>query len=123
MGGSVPVLVALVVIRIGVKVLQVAFRRRRFRPVERSISWMVWLAMVLGDGPAALVLQEMEQITRKVGGSMLSLRTIIEGTLTAGRGAVAVAWISAAIEARLLRSAVGGSCRCARRQQCQRAHC
>jgi len=45
---AVPVLVALVVIRIGVKVLQVAYPNAAWvRPIERSISWMAWLCMVL----------------------------------------------------------------------------
>ena len=37
---AIPVLVALVVIRVGVKVLQVAFRDAAWlRPIERTISW------------------------------------------------------------------------------------
>ncbi|HNK05885.1 MAG: mechanosensitive ion channel [Burkholderiaceae bacterium] len=106
----IPVLVALVVIRVGVKVLQVAFPQATWvRPVERSISWLVWLAMVLWvTGLLPLVLQELEQITWKVGGSTLSLRTLIEGALTAGVVLLLSLWISAAIESRLLRSAVGG---------------
>ncbi|RYF62626.1 MAG: mechanosensitive ion channel protein, partial [Comamonadaceae bacterium] len=45
---AIPVLVSLVVIRIGVKVLQVAYPDARWvRPIERSISWMAWLGMVL----------------------------------------------------------------------------
>ena len=107
---AIPVLLALVVIRIGVKVLQVAFPLAPWvRPMERSISWMAWLAMVLWvTGLLPVVLQEMEQITWKVGGSTLSLRTIIEGTLTAGAVLLLSLWVSAAIEARLLRSATGG---------------
>lgn len=45
---AVPVLVSLVVIRIGVKVLQVAYPDAAWvRPIERSISWLAWLGMVL----------------------------------------------------------------------------
>ena len=43
-----------------------------------------------------------------VGASTLSVRTMIEGTLTAGAVLLLALWISAAIEARLLRSATGG---------------
>ena len=44
---AVPVLVALVAIRTGVKVLQVAFSQARWvRALEQTISWLAWLAMV-----------------------------------------------------------------------------
>lgn len=107
---AIPVLMALVVIRIGVRVLQVAFPQAAWvRPMERSISWLAWLVMVLWvTGILPLVLQELDQISWKVGGSTLSLRTIIEGTLTAGAVLLLSLWVSAAIEARLLRSATGG---------------
>ena len=45
---ALPVLVALLVIRVGVKVLQVAFREAPVvRILERTISWVAWIAMVL----------------------------------------------------------------------------
>ena len=45
---AIPVLVSLVVIRVGVKVLQVAFATAPWvRVLERTISWVAWLAMVL----------------------------------------------------------------------------
>jgi len=107
---AVPVLVSLVVIRVGVKVLQVAFSDARWlRPVERSLSWFAWFVMVLWvSGLLPVVLHELDQISWKVGGSELSVRTLIEGALTAGAVLIVTLWISAAIEARLLRSAEGG---------------
>ena len=106
----IPVLMSLVVIRIGAKVLQVAFPDSAWvRPIERSISWMAWLAMVLWvTGLLPRVLEELDKITWKVGASTLSVRTMIEGALTAGAVLLLALWISAAIEARLLRSATGG---------------
>ena len=106
---AIPVLVALVVIRIGVKVLQVAYPDAAWvRPIERSISWMAWLGMVLWvTGLLPLVLDELDQIHWKVGGATLSVRTIIEGAVTAGAVLLIALWISAAIESRLLRSATG----------------
>lgn len=106
---AVPVLVSLVVIRIGVKVLQVAYPDAAWvRPIERSISWLAWLGMVLWvTGLLPLVLEELDQIHWKVGGSTLSVRTLIEGALTAGAVLLVALWISAAIESRLLRSATG----------------
>ena len=106
---AIPVLVALVVIRIGVKVLQVAYPDAAWvRPIERSISWMAWLGMVLWvTGLLPLVLDELDQIHWKVGGATLSVRTIIEGAVTAAAVLLIALWISAAIESRLLRSATG----------------
>ena len=106
---AIPVLVALVVIRIGVKVLQVAYPDAAWvRPIERSISWLAWLGMVLWvTGLLPLVLDELDQIHWKVGGATLSVRTMIEGALTAAAVLLIALWISAAIESRLLRSATG----------------
>ncbi len=107
---AIPVLVALVVIRVGVKVLQAAFTTAPWvKTLERTISWVAWLAMVLWvSGLLPVVLAEMDDITWKIGASTLSLRTLIEGVLTAGAVLIISLWISAAIETRLLRKATGG---------------
>jgi small-conductance mechanosensitive channel len=107
---AIPVLVSLVIIRVGVKVLQVAFRDARWlRPIERTISWVAWLAMVMWvSGLLPVVLNEMDQIAWKFGGTTLSLRNIIEGAITAGAVLIVALWISSAIESRLLRHVSGG---------------
>ena len=107
---AVPALLALVVIRVGVTVLQAAFQDAPLvRLMERSISWVAWGAMVLWvSGLLPLVLEELDQIHWKVGGSTMSVRTVIEGTLTAGAVLIFTLWISSGIEARLLRTATGG---------------
>ena len=107
---AIPVLISLVVIRVGVKVLQAAFQDKPWvRVVERTISWFAWGAMVLWvSGLLPLVLNEMEQVSWKVGSSTLTLRNLVEGVLTAGAVLIATLWMSAAIENRLLRSATGG---------------
>lgn len=107
---AVPVLVSLVVIRLGVKVLQAAFKET---PVvlllERSISWLAWIAVALWiSGLLPAVLEELDQINWKIGGAAMSVRTMIEGVLTAGAVLIVTLWISSGIEARLLRSATGG---------------
>jgi small-conductance mechanosensitive channel len=106
---AIPVLVALVAIRFGVKVLRIAFAQARWaRSLESTISWMAWLAMVLWvSGLLPVVLNELDQITWKVGGVTLSVRTMIEGLLTASGVLMVALWISAALETRLLRSATG----------------
>ena len=107
---AIPVLMSLLVIRLGVKVLQAAFNDTpAIRLLERSISWIAWLAMVLWvSGLLPLVMSELDEINWSVGGSTLSVRKIIEGTLTAGLVLIISLWISSAIEARLLRNATGG---------------
>jgi len=107
---AIPVLISLVVIRIGVKVLDVAFSGARWvRPLERSISWVAWGAMVLWvSGLLPIVLAEMDQISWKIGNAQLSLRTLIEGVITAAAVLILALWVSSAIEARLLRSVEGG---------------
>jgi small-conductance mechanosensitive channel len=107
---AVPVAVSLLLIRLGVKVLQAVFPERRWaRALEQTISWLVWLAMVLWvSGLLPVILRELELITWKVGGTTLSVRNLIEGGVTAGVVLIVTLWMSAGIESRLLRSATGG---------------
>ncbi len=106
---AIPVFTSLVVIRLGVKVLQAAFREAPLiRALERTISWLVWMVMVLWiSGLLPLVLEELDQIHWKVGASNLSVRTLLEGGVTAGAVLIVTLWASAAVEARLLRGATG----------------
>ena len=105
----IPVLISLVVIRVGVKVLQAAFPQAAWvRPIERSISWLAWLAMVLWvTGLWPLVLRQLDGVAWKGGASALSVRTMIEGVVTACAVLIVTLWISSAIETRLLRSVTG----------------
>jgi small-conductance mechanosensitive channel len=107
---AIPVLMSLVVIRVGVKVLQATFAESRWvKPLEQTISWAAWLAMVLWvSGLLPVILNELDLITWKVGGTTLSVRNLIEGLITAGAVLIITLWISAGIESRLLRSATGG---------------
>ena len=107
---AIPVLLSLLVIRLGVKLLQATLRETPLvRALERSISWVAWIVMVLWvSGLLPLVLEELDQITWMVGDSRLSVRTLIEGSLTAGLVLIVALWIASAIETRLLRSATGG---------------
>ncbi len=106
---AIPVLVSLVVIRVGVKVLRVALASAPWvRALEHSISWVAWLGMVLWvSGLLPVVLNELDAITWTMGSSTISLRTMIEGALTASAVLILALWVSSAIEARLLRQAVG----------------
>ena len=105
----VPVCFSLAVIRLGVKVLQVTFKSAEWvRPIERSLSWLAWAAVVLWlTGLLPLVLEELDQIKWKIGASHLSVRTLIEGGLTAGLVMLLTLWVSSAIESKLLKSSSG----------------
>ena len=107
---AVPALLALAAIRVIVKVLQVAFKNAPVvRALERTFSWAAWLALVLWvSGLLPVVLEELDDIKWKVGSSTLSVRTMLEGALTASIVIIAALWISSVIEARLLRKATGG---------------
>ena len=106
---AIPVLVALVAIRVGVKVLQAAFSEARWvRALEQSFSWIAWLLMVLWvSGLLPVVLNELDMISWKVGNSKLSVRNMLEGAFTAVIVMIVTLWVSSGIESRLLRSATG----------------
>ena len=103
----VPVLVSLAVIRLTVRVLQVSFPQSHvMRVVERSVSWVAWLAMVMWiTGVMPLLLQELEAITWKLGGAQVSVRSMLEGLVTALLALLLALWVSSALEARLIRGA------------------
>lgn len=105
----VPILVSLVAIRLTVRVLRAAFPESQvMRVVERSVSWVAWLGMVLWvTGILPVVLDELDRIQWKMGGSTISVRNVIEGALSAIVVMVVALWIASALEARLLKGAGG----------------
>ncbi|MDB5931018.1 MAG: MscS Mechanosensitive ion channel, partial [Polaromonas sp.] len=107
---ALPVLLTLAAIRLSAKVLQVAFKDAPVvRALERTFSWLAWALMVLWiSGLLPIILDELDAIKWKVGGSLLSVRALLQGALTAGIVLLITLWISSAIESRLLRSATGG---------------
>jgi small-conductance mechanosensitive channel len=108
---AVPILASLLIIRVAVRVLRVAFPKSGLvRVVERSFSWLVWGAMVLWvTGLLPLLLAELEAIQWKLGGASVSLRSLLEGALSALVVMVGALWISAAIEARLMAGAMSSN--------------
>ncbi|WP_310732248.1 mechanosensitive ion channel domain-containing protein [Ideonella sp. A 288] len=103
---AVPILASLAVIRVTVRVLHVAFPTSRIvRALERTVSWMVWIVLVLWlTDLLPLVLAEMEAIQWHIAGAQVSLRSLVEGALSAVVVLVLVLWLSATIEARLLKA-------------------
>ncbi|MBA4175111.1 MAG: mechanosensitive ion channel protein [Leptothrix sp. (in: Bacteria)] len=104
---AVPVLLSLAVIRLTVRVLRASFPDSQVvRVVERSLSWVVWVAVVLWlTGVLPMVLQELDTITWKIGSTKISVRNLIEGIVTGGLVLVLVLWLSALLEGRLLTGA------------------
>jgi small-conductance mechanosensitive channel len=101
---AVAVLASLAIIRTVARVLRVAFPNSRpVRVLEHTTSWFVWIVLVLWiTGLLPLVVDYLEALRWTIGGSDVSLRSIIEGALTALAALVLTLWLSAAIEARLL---------------------
>ena len=101
---AIPILVSLVVIRLSVRVLSRVFPSVRWvRTVERSISWLAWIAVVLWiTGVSPLVLDALDDVQWKIGTARVTLRNVLEGTVTAGIVMVLALWVSAAVERKLL---------------------
>lgn len=103
---AVPVLASLALIRVAVRVLHAAYPESALvRAFERTLSWGVWIAAVLWiSGLLPLVLAEMEAVSWSIGGAPVTLRSLVEGALSAVAVLLLMLWLSATIEARLLRA-------------------
>ena len=103
---AVPVLASLALIRVLARVVRAAFPGSALaRALERTLSWGVWVLTVMWiTGALPVVLTEMEAISWKIGGAPVSLRSLLEGGLSAAAVLVAVLWLAATLEARLMRA-------------------
>jgi small-conductance mechanosensitive channel len=108
---AVPILTSLVVIRLSVQVLRTAFPSSLLvRRLERTVSWIVWGGLALWlTGALPFLAEEMEGVQWRIGGASVSLLMLLQGTLSAGVVLLLVLWLSATIEAQLLKGAVGTS--------------
>ncbi|VTU17289.1 Potassium efflux system KefA precursor [Variovorax sp. SRS16] len=105
---AVSVFLSLAAIRLFARVLRAVFPSSGMvRLIERTVSWLAWIAAVLWIvGLLPAVLAELEDITLAFGKTHVSLRTILEGTLSAGVVLVISLWIATTIEKRILSTAV-----------------
>lgn len=105
---AVPILMSLVVIRFSARVLTAVFPTSGLvRLIERLVSWLAWIAAILWVvGLLPDVMRELDSIKLSFGKSSVSLRTIIEGTLSSALVLVVALWISSTFEKRVLREAV-----------------
>jgi small-conductance mechanosensitive channel len=106
---ALPVFISLAAIRLFVRVLGASFpRSTTVKLIERFVSWFAWAGAVLWiTGLLPAVLQELEAIRLPFGKAHISLRTMLEGLVSSGVMLVVVLWISATVEKRILREAVG----------------
>ncbi len=102
---AIPVLLSLAVIRFTVRVLSAALPGSGWvRFVERTVSWLAWIAVVLWvTGILPVALAQMDQVRWKVGGAEVSLRNMVEGAISAGLVMVLALWVSAAVERKLIK--------------------
>lgn len=105
---AVPVLTSLAVIRLSVLVLSAVFPVSGVvQLIERFVSWLAWIAAALWVlGWLQPLLAELDAISLSFGKTQVSLRNLIEGTLSAGLMLVLTLWLSATIERHILRDAV-----------------
>jgi small-conductance mechanosensitive channel len=104
----VPILISLAAIRLTVRVLHQAFPTSRLvRVFERSFSWLAWIAVVLWiTGVLPLLLAELDRISWKLGGTTVSVRNLLEGTVSAIVVLMVTLWLSSLLEQKLLHGAV-----------------
>jgi small-conductance mechanosensitive channel len=77
------------------------------RVFERSFSWLAWIAVVLWiTGVLPLLLAELDRISWKLGGTTVSVRNLLEGTVSAIVVLMVTLWLSSLLEQKLLRGAV-----------------
>ncbi len=102
---AIPILVSLVLIRLMVRVLSAAFPHNPWmRATERTLSWLAWIGVALWiTGLLPAVLEQLDEVRWKIGSSQISLRNLIEGSLTAAIVMVLALWVSAALERKIIR--------------------
>ncbi len=105
---AAPLLLALCAIRLIARVLTAAYPNSSMaKLLERFFSWLVWLGVVLWLlGVLPSMMAEMDAMKFSFGKSKVSLMTILEGLVSAMLVLVISLWVSATIEAKVLREAV-----------------
>ena len=98
---------------------------RWVRIVERSISWLAWIAVVLWvTGVSPMVLDAMDDVHWKVGSAQMTLRNVVEGAHHRRHRARARALgLGGDREAGCSRAAAATTCRCARSPPTSCARC
>jgi small-conductance mechanosensitive channel len=105
----IPILLSLLVIRLTVRVMRVAFPKSGLvRAVEKTVSWMAWGGVVLWiTGVLPSFVDALDEVHWKMGSGTMSLATVLEGAIVAGAVLMVTLWVSSAIESRMLKGATG----------------
>lgn len=105
---AVPMLLSLASIRFLARVLTTAFPGMSgLRPLVRLVSGLIWVTAVLWIlGLLPAILAEFDDIELVFGKSTVSLRTLIEGTLSSALVLVMALWLSSTLERRVLDKAI-----------------
>lgn len=103
----VPVLISLAAIRLTARVLRAALpESRSVLAVERSVSWLAWLAVALWLlGILQPMLEALDDITWRMGGQQVSLGGVLHGILLGGLVVMLMLWLSSVVERGLTRGA------------------
>lgn len=106
---ATPIIVSLMIIRLSVRVLRAGFPTSLLvRRLERSVSWLVWIGLVLWlTGLLPLLMQEMARFGWRIGGVDMTLLALVQGALSALAVLLGALWISSTVEASLLKGATG----------------
>jgi small-conductance mechanosensitive channel len=101
---AVPIILALLVVQGSARVLRAAFPESVLvKRLQRVWSWVIWCGIVLWlTGALPLLLQEMDEISWRLGGVKVSLRTMVEGAVSVLAVLVATLWLSSAVERQVL---------------------
>jgi small-conductance mechanosensitive channel len=101
---AVPIILALLVVQGSARVLRAAFPESVLvKRLQRVWSWVIWGGIVLWlTGALPLLLHEMDEISWRLGGVKVSLRTMVEGAVSVLAVLVATLWLSSAVERQVL---------------------
>ena len=101
---ALPVLLSLVVIRMTVRLLSGLFPDSRgVQWVERSVSWLVWLVLVMWfTGLDKPLLHELASTEWVFGKNKLSLLTLLQGVVYTGVVLIVSLWLSGLVERALI---------------------
>jgi len=101
----IPILMSLAAIRLTARVMRAALPDSRAAiAVERTVSWFAWFAVVLWLlGILQPLLEELDKITWRMGGSQVSLGEVLHGVLMGGLVVMLMLWLSSVIERQLTR--------------------
>lgn len=107
----IPVLLALVVVRGSAHVLRAAFPDSQLvRRLQQVWSWGIWMAIALWvTGLLPWMAEQMEAVHWRLGGTRVSLMTVLEAAVSIVVVMLLTVWLSSAAERRLLSVMPAGS--------------